>query len=870
MAEEKSVWKPENNQKNKVFLVRRNAKRFLRIKNFLDRKNSKNFFRKYEFLIISIATLLFIYGFVVFNQKLNFLLGNELIVYLTPQQKSFDMHYGNVSKTGFNISIDNVAYCKAACSYSFNDRSRNDVIDKGDFEIEKQQHLTKSYGLSVKRLGSGQDIYSFDVKCHSIRSFLCLTSSPEKYRSSLITVNYDLTETEKELKKILKRNVTKLLELNQKYFELAHEVNLNELSKQKIEINDAYDKTRIVIENLRSLWSVENYIKLNQLFNESFLATLNDIKKSISDLNKKIDGVVELHNGLLSELSILFKNLSELNGFVNMLEDNETSDNFATNVNKFNQISSSLTNNTFGDYGKIIEGISNITKQQTSTIEKSRILAAIFFFNSEYSLKRENDLLCSLNSSCKGDISIINVISGTEEFLENYPNAALLKQNCNSLKEIDKKYSGIRNERLAIIAGKNISFPQDNEFLTSADNFRDNEIRKINDSYYDSLEKIKSENKTNFEVIKIAQSMLPKNITPIPALDYNQSINMSLYLLSKINISDHASQLLKKCSNLDKPAEITGNFNFGLISKNITYKIVSRIDPSLSENLPVCCVFNECKPCCRDDSCRNDPKTFPVIFLHGHSFAKDNSPEFSLDAFNKLQSKLQEDGYLNAGIVSLYSLNEPVQKGVWGLSGKPVTVKASYYYDAFRKDERYIVVPTKSENIDTYALRLKDLIDIVKERTNKPKINMIAHSMGGLVARRYIQIFGEEDIDKLIMIATPTKGISGAVSDYCSFVGENRECKDMQENSLFINKLNDLSKQPHKVKLYSIIGRGCHMKLGNGDGIVLAENAKLENDNLYYVNGTCGGLFGETLHTGILNIEKYPETYRIITEILRE
>ena len=48
------------------------------------------------------------------------------------------------------------------------------------------------------------------------------------------------------------------------------------------------------------------------------------------------------------------------------------------------------------------------------------------------------------------------------------------------------------------------------------------------------------------------------------------------------------------------------------------------------------------------------------------------------------------------------------------MSGKPVTVKVSYYYDAFRKDDKYIVVPTSSENIDTYALRLKDLIDIVK------------------------------------------------------------------------------------------------------------------------------------------------------------
>ena len=165
---------------------------------------------------------------------------------------------------------------------------------------------------------------------------------------------------------------------------------------------------------------------------------------------------------------------------------------------------------------------------------------------------------------------------------------------------------------------------------------------------------------------------------------------------------------------------------------------------------------------------------------------------------------------------------------------------------------------------------MKDLIDIVKQRTNKPKVNIIAHSMGGLVARRYVQIFGENDIDKLIMIATPNKGISSEVSSYCGYVGENRECQDMQENSLFINKLNDPLKQPTKTKLYAIIGQGCQMKSGDGDGVVLSENEKLDNAKLYYVNGTCDSFFGGNLHTEILNIDKYQETYKTIKNILRE
>ena len=219
-----------------------------------------SFWKKYEFAIVAIITLIFIYLIVVFNQKINFLLGNELIIYLTSQQKSFNLHYGDISNVKFDVSIDNVAYCKAECSYSFNDISRSEIIDGGNFTIRKNEHFTNSYSLSVKRLGSGQDIYSFDARCKSIRSFLCLTQGTEKFKSSLITVNYDLTETEKKLKQLLKQNVTKLLELlndtdvlhqqlNQKYFELGFKVNLLNLTKQKLDIDDSFDKTRISAEN---------------------------------------------------------------------------------------------------------------------------------------------------------------------------------------------------------------------------------------------------------------------------------------------------------------------------------------------------------------------------------------------------------------------------------------------------------------------------------------------------------------------------------------------------------------------------------------------------------------------------------------------
>ena len=838
------------------------------------------FLKKYELWIIIAATLLLVYAIIFFNQKLNFFLGNELVIYLTPEQQSFNLHYGDLQTVGFSISTENVAYCKSYCTYSFIDKSKNEILDKNNFEIGIGQNAARSYNLSVKRLGSGQDIYNFEVKCSSIPSFLCHTNSPEKSRSSLVLVNYDLTETEKELKKELKGNFTMLLELLQdvdvahqkaskKYFELAHALNLNNLTKEKIEIDDSFDKTRVSIENLRSLWSVENYAQLKLALNESYFSKLSEIKSRIDNFSRRIDNTAGLHNSILLQLNNLYFKFNELNQFIEISNSALSSD-FNSNLNNFDNLSDAVTNNTFDNYDRVASELDKIKFSQNLIIEKTKAGSAKLFFESEYLLDFESNLLCELQGTCAENNSLDKLAGKTQSFLEDYPKSVYLRNNCMLIKELSQTYANIKNQSLQIIQEKNITFTSDDKFINLTESFRNNNIAKINNSYYDSLQKLKNENKTNADIIRTAEEFLPLNKVSIAELNYGQPANISLYLLLKISLSSQSNNFLNTCSKFENAGQISQSFDFTPVSTNITYKIVQNIDTTLSDNPPVCCVFNDCKPCCNDVSCKNDPKTFPVIFVHGHSFSKDNSPEYSLDAFNKMQSKLEEDGYLNAGIVSLYSKNEPLQSGIWSLSGKPITVKVSYYYDAFRKNDKYIVVPTKSENIDTYALRLKELVDIVKDRTGKPKVNIIAHSMGGLVARRYIQIFGPDDVNKFIMIATPNGGVSSKTASYCGYVGANIECQDMLQDSLFINKLNDPSNRPGGVKMYDIIGTGCSTDSADGDGIVTAENAKLDNARIDYINGTCGGLFGGVLHTDLLNIELYPKTYRIVKGILNE
>jgi len=205
----------------------------------------------------------------------------------------------------------------------------------------------------------------------------------------------------------------------------------------------------------------------------------------------------------------------------------------------------------------------------------------------------------------------------------------------------------------------------------------------------------------------------------------------------------------------------------------------------------------------------------------------------------------------------------------WGLSGTPIALKASYYFDYFYSLGKYIHITRSTDNIDTYAIRLKDIIELVKFRTGKPKVNIVAHSMGGLVSRRYLDIFGEESVDNMVLIATPNHGIEGSAKKFCRLFGEKRECEDMYQDSILLKKLNDPNNKIKDVKVVTISGIGCDTDGGLGDGIVTLDSSKLEGAESSIVEGNCDDTFKAGLHSDLLNIDKYPEVYQAISSVLR-
>ena len=95
------------------------------------------------------------------------------------------------------------------------------------------------------------------------------------------------------------------------------------------------------------------------------------------------------------------------------------------------------------------------------------------------------------------------------------------------------------------------------------------------------------------------------------------------------------------------------------------------------------------------------------------------------------------------------------------------------------------------------ASRLKTFIDEVKDVTGRDKVDIVAHSLGGLVVRLAIADFDLGDsITKLVTLGTPHKGT------FPARFATAQKIMDLRPGSPFIERL-DKSGIPENVKCYS-------------------------------------------------------------------
>ncbi|MEK6974133.1 MAG: alpha/beta fold hydrolase [Nanoarchaeota archaeon] len=678
----------------------------------MDEEKKPSHKKRIFFLLLVAFLLIFIAVILVLGVKINFVFNDELIIKLSPLDKSLVTLYGQEKNMTFNFRNDNSILCKTRCTYEFKDISSNKTIDTETLILKPRTNITRSYNLLPSIYGSGHEIYLFEVRCNNIKSLLCGTNEEEQIKSSFVTLSYDLRQEERENLE----NANKIL--NDFLYNLS-----------ALDIKMQYLNHSLLLARPRLI---------NTLFNTEF-SFLNDHNNIIgSDFDK-------LNN--ISRYSMELWSYNKHDELRNTLSINQIPlDNLNDELNKQDERFSSMKE----DYNKLAK---NLTILVNNSIYTDSIIG---YFN-------------STNSTL---------------FLNK---AIMFKKDLNDLiKEYNNKSSGYNNVNI----------------------------------------------KTNNLIEQLNNITLNANTT----LAANNTINnliFGIYEIQDINITFNSS-----------------------IKTNI----------SLPE--PVCCVFGKCRPCCNVNTCSSDPRLYPVIFLHGHSFNSRSSPEISLNSFTKMQRKLQDDGLINAGQLDLKNL-EDVPAGEYGKFGSPVSITATYYYINYYDIGGYKITTQKSERIENYALRLNEIIKKVKQRTGSEKVNIVAHSMGGLVAREYIRIFGPENVNKLVLIATPNYGVGGRVMGLCGFIGSEKECEDMSQDSIFLKRLNQY-REPESVKVFTIAGSGCDTEKEDGDGIAVLNNVVLNYSTNYIINGTCTDILKSNLHQDIIDYEKYPETYNVLRAILKE
>ncbi len=663
-------------------------------------------------LIVGIIAILLVSMLALLGIRIDFLIGDELNIVLSPLDKSIITEYNKKENITFRFENDNNLLCKSECSYQFIDIRNHTLIDQASLTLKSRSKVEKSYIVSPATYGSGQAIYLFEVSCHNIATLLCRTDEDPRLESSFITLSYDLSAEEKN----------RLSALN---------MALNNLLSRLNQLDITYQKLRY-----------------------AFSVAAEDLKRTLFN-----------NNASVLEPSILILG-QELNSLIN-------SSNYLVRLWNINQ------------YGLITSALPDINKT-----------------SNQYAIDLAQD-----------EAMLNSLIGSHNSFISRFAEL------------IDR--SSVIDSMISYFRQKSPVFEQ------AALDYRN-------------------------------------NLTATYSLFYNPNFTGIIKLTKRIDALfsdlDFLISLTNKTSltNLD----ISGEFNLSLIDIGFVNKtFYSNITTNLKIQEPVCCVLGKCRTCCSLYSCRDDPRLYPVIFLHGHSFSKDTSAEASLNSFAKMQRKLTQDGIINAGKIDLLNLDS-IPPGEYGRSGNPVSIRASYYYIHYYDLGSYKLTTQKSEKIENYALRLDEIIDIVKDRTGSDKVNIVAHSMGGLVARYYIRIFGEDSVNKLVMIATPNAGISDNSKRLCNFLGSKDECSDIVAGSIFMKRLNSMPK-PKTSRFYTIAGIGCYTDGMQGDGVVSYRSAFLSYSEKFNVSGICSGIFQTNLHNNILDPDKYPAVYNITRNILK-
>ncbi len=926
-----------------------------------------------RWLITLFVVLVLIFIFlIVWMAKFRFILDTELTVSVSPKSPSYFVTGGHDVGINFTVAIRNFAQCSSTCRLTLTDVSNGNVLYSSGQNLSHNKQTSRDLLLPVPDKGSGQVLYSFMAACKNVKTLICSTDGRERYDTSLITVNYSLTENESRIKELAKPAVESWILGIENTSLMLRQANamLARVPRNSVEsaslvsplpgISQKLNGISAERDRIISLWNSQNYSALGIFFSEGFdrdyIASLADIRSLLGEEMQNISAVLKLANNNIAILQSVKgmgpqlagaaddyakelnannlarisrmnglansalsgyhllefgKNVSlaSVNGYLNstlagmhdIVAKKQESDANGTAIAYYSAFGAGMKAGILagmgwaGNMGTANQSNPINLSQAACRIAQDSILKISALDNQSKSLMN-NSFSWSANSTLFGDYldtASLMIYNGSLYAARDY---ILSKQGSASPAETaaDAIALQLLDERIAlfnstasgssgvggIASGNGSKGISGSDYSIYAKEIAGNEtiVFAVGSPHGNNMSNASNatmtENATGSDILKLAlfgDSGAGNGIAANPApgsLDALKSLN---------NLNGLNDYYAANCRNDSFAAHATGSGNASFESwkldeidlsgsafaeKNLTppeYSLDYSI--TLKPNPPQCCAFGQCSVC--DAS----PPPYPVLFIHGHAMNDRNTPEATMQDFEEFQKKMQKDGYIDAGELDLATPESPDIAGEWGRGTNPVDTRASYYYITSFGVGSYKLTAQKSEHIENYALRLRDIINLLKFRTGASKVNIVAHSMGGLVTRDYLELFGYGSVNNVILVNTPNHGIDDTVYRGCLLLGASNECNDMHEGSIFLNRLN-ARQIPNGTKIFAIATNGCAMGNLTGDSIVSIESGYLPGAVNYRFNETCPSSVENNLHTSMIDPNIHPEAYALIMSIL--
>ncbi len=835
------------------------------------------------------------------------LVSAELSVNIDKNNPSISLNHGQSESLTFTVTNNNFA-CSLSCDWNIL-KNNQEVVAKNTKSVSPGDPFSISYTFkaptkSEAKQESGIIEYFLRVECSEVSTLFCGSDSDSA--TSTITLNYELTLAEKNakaylqprlenIKNLLKETESKIFNLNSKLDELPSNVLISDIRTILSSQESSHDLQNSKYESLNSLYANLNFIEAKNAFDVNQESNLNTLNSALDQIFSDINERLRIHNEIVKKINDLSNSFAELEK-----KSELTRLDISDIINQIDSLVSSFEKGQFTSYTEISSKvdflnnlISNKLKEINSNFGDIISKGDKLLSNERAKINVEGkvfhagtETVDSLNTICEGFSQVkIKMDMKNQNLTLDYNDVVSEINEYNSqIDELNDKGRRLGSfvKNISTMINKNnikdldySTCQEELEQINHLDykgvlNLTESDYRNCIDLHTGLMEiKLEREKNLGFNFMSFLRSLWPFGGIKFKEIEEfsEKSLPDKPGLLSFDDSSqEFADQYCNINLNLNSKSleEVTDVRGETLTNSNIE---------EVKENENLCSSFGITAKCCESNECSDDESSYPVIFLHGHSFLEGDSPEYSLDAFDEMQLTLFNEGFRIGGVFLPTDQKSNMVAGEWGkLKGIPISVKATYYYGVYNSEGDLISSPSKQESISTYAQRLGHIVELVKYRTGRNKVNIVAHSMGGLVAREYIKNGGGElSVNKLIMIGTPNHGIYNQGSS-CKLLGANTECSQMNSGSDFLLNLNSVNEAYGNVEYYTIAGSGCVLSGEDGDGVVRVNSAKLDGAKNVLVKGGCEYIWGfpKAFHSNLLSTSKYPETYNYVRQFLKE